>query len=59
LGAVSSAISVQGDETAGFCFDPNVDSGDPVIAGAIVNRKMPVSAFVSSLQNYINSGDYA
>lgn len=55
MDAVSSAISVQGDETAGFCFDPNSDPQDPVIAGAIVNRKMEVSEFVNSIREFINS----
>ena len=55
MDAVSSAISVQGDETAGFCFDPNSDPQDPAIAGAIVNRKMEVSEFENAIREYIDS----
>ncbi len=54
MDAVASATSVQGDETVGFCFDPNSDPQDPVLAGAIVNRKMEVSEFVASIRDFID-----
>jgi hypothetical protein len=57
MGAVSSAICVKGDETAGFCCDPNSKSEEAVITGAIVNRRMPASEFFSSIQDYHNSQD--
>lgn len=57
MGAVSSAICVKGNETAGFCCDPNSKSKEPVIAGAIVNRRMPANEFVNTIQDYLNSQD--
>ncbi len=55
MNSVSSAISYEGDETVGFCFDPNSSSQNPVVAGGIVNRRMPLKEFVSSIREYIDS----
>lgn len=55
MSAVSHAVYYEGDETAGFCFDPNSSSQNPDVAGAIVNRRMPMNEFISSVREYINS----
>ena len=55
MSAVSHAIYYEGEETAGFCFDPNSNSQNPDVAGAIVNRRMPMKEFVSSVRDFINS----
>lgn len=55
MSAVSHAVYYEGEETAGFCFDPNSSSQNPDVAGAIVNRRMPMKEFISSVRDYINS----
>lgn len=55
MSAVSHAVYYEGDETAGFCFDPNSSSQNPDVAGAIVNRRMPMNEFISSVREHINS----
>lgn len=55
MSAVSHAIYYEGEETAGFCFDPNSNSQNPDVAGAIVNRRMPMKDFISSVRDFINS----
>jgi len=55
MSAVSHALLYEGEETAGFCFDPNSNSQNPDVAGAIVNRRMPMREFVQSLRDFINT----
>ncbi|MDP4585424.1 MAG: hypothetical protein NWT04_16045 [Verrucomicrobiales bacterium] len=55
MNAVSHALYYEGDETAGFCFDPNSSLQNPNVAGAMVNRRMPMNEFISSVRDYINS----
>ena len=52
--AVASASCHEGDETYGFCFDPNSSPNNPQVAGGIVNRRMPFREFVGSIRNFIN-----
>lgn len=54
MSAVSHAIYYEGEETAGFCFDPNSDSQNPDVAGAIVNRRMPMREFINAIRDFIN-----
>ena len=54
MSAVASATFYEGDETFGFCFDQNSDSQNPKVAGAIVNRRLPMDEFVSSIRDFIN-----
>ncbi len=54
MGAVARATFYEGDDTFGFCFDQNSDSQDPEVAGAIVNRRLPMEEFVSSIRDSIN-----
>jgi hypothetical protein len=54
MSAVSHAVYYEEDETAGFCFDPNSSSQNPDVAGAIVNRRMPMREFIASVRDYIN-----
>ncbi len=55
MSAVAHAIFYEGDETSGFCFDPNSNSQNPDVAGAIVNQRMPMKEFISSIRDFINS----
>lgn len=55
MSAVSHAVFYEGEETAGFCFDPNSNPQNPDVAGAIVNRRMPVRDFVQSVREFINT----
>ena len=55
MSAVAHAVVYEGDETAGFCFDPNTNSQNPEVAGALVNRRIPIREFISSVRDYINS----
>ncbi len=55
MSAVAHAVFYEGDETAGFCFDPNSNPQNPDVAGAIVNRRMPVRDFVQSIRDFINT----
>lgn len=55
MSAVSHALFYEGDETAGFCFDPNSNPQNPDVAGAIVNRRMPMREFIASIREYINA----
>jgi len=54
MNAVASAVSYEMEETVGFCFNPNSNPHDPEVAGAIVNRRMPMREFVSSVRDFIN-----
>lgn len=54
MSAVASATFYEGDETFGFCFDPNSDPQNPQVAGGIVNRRLPMGEFVSSIRDFIN-----
>ncbi|NLT72231.1 MAG: hypothetical protein GXX91_16270 [Verrucomicrobiaceae bacterium] len=55
MNAVSHAICYEGEETAGFCFDPNSNSQDPDVAGGLVNRRMPMREFIGAVRDYIGS----
>ncbi len=55
MSAVAHAIFYEGESTSGFCFDPNSNSQNPEVAGAIVNRRMSMREFISSIRDYINS----
>jgi hypothetical protein len=55
MSSVSHAVYHEGDETAGFCFDPNSNSQSPDVAGAIVNRRMPFKDFIGAVRDYIYS----
>ena len=55
MSAVAHAIYYEGEETAGFCFDPNSNSQNPDVAGGIVNRRMPMREFISDVRDFINS----
>ena len=52
--AVASVVTYEKGETIGFCFDPNSNPQEPVVAGGIVNRRATVRGFVSSIQDFIN-----
>ena len=54
MNAVAHAVFLEGEETTGFCFDPNSNPHSPDVAGAIVNRRMPVREFLLTIRNYIN-----
>lgn len=54
MSAVSHALFYEGDETSGFCFDPNSNSQNPDLAGAIVNRRMPMRDFLGSIREFID-----
>ena len=54
MSAVAHAILYEGEETAGFCFDPNSNPQAPDVAGAIVNRRMPMRDFIQSMRDFIN-----
>ncbi len=53
--AVSYAALHEEDETAGFCFDPDSNPQNPDVAGAIVNRRMPMREFIQSMRDSIRS----
>lgn len=55
MSAVAHAVLYEGEETAGFCFDPNTNPQVPGVAGAIVNRRMPMREFLQSLRDFIQS----
>lgn len=55
MSAVAHAVFYEGEETGGFCFDPNSNPQNPDVAGAIVNRRMPVRDFVQSIREFINT----
>lgn len=52
--AVASVVAYEKGETIGFCFDPNSNPHEPVVAGGIVNRRMPVRQFVREIRDFIN-----
>jgi len=54
MNSVASATCHENGETMGFCFDPNSDPHEPDVAGAIVNRRMPVREFVGAVRNFID-----
>ncbi len=54
MNAVAYAMCYDNDETTGFSFDPNSHPHNPEVVGAIVNKRMPMRQFVSSLRDYIN-----
>lgn len=54
MSAVSGAVCYEGDETFGFCFDPNSSPQNPEVAGAIVNSRIPMSDFVAAVREYID-----
>lgn len=54
MNAVASAVSYEKEETAGFCFNPNSNPHNPEVAGAIVNRRMPMRDFALSIRDFIN-----
>ncbi|MEM9284203.1 MAG: hypothetical protein AAGA96_20490 [Verrucomicrobiota bacterium] len=54
MNAVSSVTCHEGDETVGFCFDPNSNPQNPAVAGAIINRRMPIRKFVQSVRQFID-----
>lgn len=54
MNAVAHAICYEEEETSGFAFDPNSDPHNPEVVGAIVNRRMPMREFASSLRDFIN-----
>lgn len=53
MSAVSHAVLYEGEETAGFCFDLRSRPDTPDVAGAIVNRRMPVREFLQSIADFI------
>ena len=55
MSAVTHAVLYEGEETAGFCFDPSTNPQAPDVAGAIVNRRMPVRDFLRSLRDSTRS----
>lgn len=55
MSAVAHAVLYEGEETAGFCFDPNTNPQSPDVAGAIVNRRMPIRDFLLSVREFIQS----
>jgi hypothetical protein len=55
MNAVAHAVLYEGEETAGFCFDPNTNPQSPDVAGAIVNRRMPIREFLHSVREFIQS----
>ena len=55
MSAVSHAIYYEAEETAGFCFDLNSNSQQPDVAGAIVNRRMPMAEFLRSVRGFIKT----
>ncbi|MBL9158431.1 MAG: hypothetical protein JNJ70_13220 [Verrucomicrobiales bacterium] len=55
MSAVAHAVYYEGDETGGFSFDPNSNPQNPDVAGAIVNRRMPMRDFLQSVRDFINS----
>lgn len=52
--AVASAVAYEDSETVGFCFDPNSNPQEPVVAGGIVNRRTSIRGFVNSIRESIN-----
>ena len=52
--AVASVVAYENEETIGFCFDPNSNPHEPLVAGGIINRRIPVRQFVESVREYIN-----
>lgn len=54
MSAVAQAVCYEGDETFGFCFDQNSNPQNPSVAGAIVNQRMPMDEFASSVRDFIN-----
>ncbi len=54
MNSVAAAVSYEGEETAGFCYNPNSNPHNPEVAGAIVNRRMPMREFVASIRDFIN-----
>jgi len=55
VSAVAHAVYYEGGETGGFRFDPNSNPQSPDVAGAIVNRRMPVREFLHSIRDFIES----
>ncbi len=54
MNAVASVVSCEDAETVGFCFDPDSNPQEPVVAGGIVNRRYSIQEFVDSIREYIN-----
>ena len=55
MNAVAYAVCYDNDETSGFCYDQNSDPHSPDVAGAIVNKRMPMREFVASVREFINN----
>jgi hypothetical protein len=55
MNAVAHAVFYEGDETGGFCFDPNSNSQNPDVAGGIVNQRILMGDFLNSVREFINS----
>ena len=55
MNAVAHAVFYEGEETGGFCFDPNSNSQNPDVAGGIINQRIPMSDFLHSIREFINS----
>ena len=55
MNAVAHAVFYEGEETGGFCFDPNSNSQNPDVAGGIINQRIPMSDFLHSVREFINS----
>ncbi len=53
MSAATHAVLHEGNETAGFCYDPASNSQDPDVVGAIVNRRMPMREFVETMRDSI------
>ncbi len=52
MSSVSHAVLYDGDETAGFCFDPHSNPQSPDVAGAMVNRRMPMREFIEAVKEF-------
>ena len=52
--AVASVVAYEREETIGFCFDPNSNPQEPVVAGGVVNRRASIREFVGSIRDFIN-----
>lgn len=52
MNSVVQAAYFEGEETAGFCFDPNSNPQNPDVAGAIVNRRMSLREFFQAVREF-------
>ena len=55
MNAVAGAVCYEGEETFGFCFDQNSNPQQPEVAGAMVNKRIPMAEFSEAIRDYINS----